>query len=108
VGYSLVYSFKGVKNGKYPVAGVIYFKGTFYGTTAAGGEYGKGTVFSISSSGVEAVLHSFGKPGSGDGAGPQSRLLQVKDILYGTTVHGGTGTSCPGDGCGTVFWVSPL
>ena len=103
----VVYSFQGSKrDGKYPVAGVINVNGTLYGTTAAGGEYGKGTVFAISSSGVETVLHSFGA-GSTDGAGPQSRLLDVNGILYGTTVHGGEGTSCPGNRCGTVFWISP-
>jgi len=102
----VVYSFQGGKNGKYPVAEVINVNGTFYGTTAAGGMNGKGTVFAISSSSRETVLHSFGSS-STDGAGPQSRLLNVNGILYGTTVHGGTGTSCPGDRCGTVFSISP-
>jgi uncharacterized repeat protein (TIGR03803 family) len=34
--------------------------GTFYGTTNAGGQYTVGTVFSISATGTEKMLHSFG------------------------------------------------
>ena len=39
-----------------------------YGTTSAGGLYGKGTVFEVSPNGTETVLYSF--TGGGDGQTP--------------------------------------
>lgn len=86
-------------------------KGNVFGTTGGGGStkncglggsYGCGTVFEVSSSGKETVLHAF-KGGKNDGAYPISGLVSVKNILYGTTATGGTG--CGKAGCGTVFEV---
>jgi uncharacterized repeat protein (TIGR03803 family) len=48
------------------------------------------------------VLHSFG--GLYDGIRPQSALIDVKGILYGTTLQGGP-SSCQ-YGCGTVFSIT--
>lgn len=105
---SVIYSFKGHPDGQYPFGGILDVNGTLYGTTASGGEHGKGTVFKLEpSSGVETLLHSFGKSGSTDGAGPRGRLIEVNGTLYGTTLSGGAGTSACAAGCGTVFWVSP-
>ena len=81
--------------------------GTFYGTTIAGGAYtcytnppfGCGTVFSVSTSGAENVLHSFGD-GHSDGKGPDSGLIDVNGTLYGTTYVGGA------SGGGTVFSIT--
>ncbi|MGA8326822.1 MAG: choice-of-anchor tandem repeat GloVer-containing protein, partial [Candidatus Cybelea sp.] len=58
-----------------------------------------GTVFSVTTSGTETVLHSFG--GSGDGAHPDASLLNVNGTLYGTTGGGGA------HGDGTVFSLLP-
>jgi len=58
-----------------------------YGTTSEGGTYGEGTVFSLSASGAERVLHSFGN--GYDGAEPMAGLTAVKGRLYGTTYMGG-------------------
>jgi uncharacterized repeat protein (TIGR03803 family) len=85
-------------DGTYPQADLIDVEGTLYGTTSAGGASGGGTVFSITTSGKENVLHSFGGP---DGAEPMGRLLNVKGMLYGTTASGGA------NGGGTVFSMSP-
>jgi uncharacterized repeat protein (TIGR03803 family) len=85
-------------DGTYPQADLIDLKGTLYGTTSAGGASGGGTVFSITTSGKETVLHSFGGP---DGAEPMGRLLNVNGMLYGTTASGGA------NGGGTVFSMSP-
>jgi uncharacterized repeat protein (TIGR03803 family) len=85
-------------DGTYPQADLIDLKGTLYGTTSAGGASGGGTVFSITPSGKETVLHSFGGP---DGAEPMGRLLNVNGMLYGTTASGGA------NGGGTVFSMSP-
>ncbi len=101
----VLYSFRGGADGAQPEAGLIDVNGTLYGTTFSGGgcvsasSSGCGTVFSVSATGSEKVLHQF--TGNADGANPQAGLLNVKDRLYGTTLLGGVG------GGGTVFTVSP-
>lgn len=101
VGYHILYSFagSGKGDGETPEAILINVKGTLYGTTILGGKSGDGTVFSITPSGTESVIHSFG--GSGDGAYPEASLLDVKGTLYGTTMEGGA------HNYGTVFSVTP-
>jgi uncharacterized repeat protein (TIGR03803 family) len=97
--YGVLYSFKGGSgDGEDPYAGLIRVKGRLYGTTYEGGANGDGTVFAITTSGAETVLHSFG--GSGDGALPLAGLLNVKGTLYGTTFEGGA------NGDGTVFAIT--
>jgi uncharacterized repeat protein (TIGR03803 family) len=97
---TVLYSFKGGSgDGKDPYAGLINVKGTLYGATFQGGVNGDGTVFSITTSGRETVLHSFS--GSGDGEDPYATLLDVKGTLYGTTCYGGA------NGYGTVFSITP-
>ncbi len=99
VGYAVIHSFGGSGDGARPEAGLIDIDGTFYGTTSEGGEYDRGTVFSLTPSSAESVLHSFG--GSGDGAYPSAALINVRGTLYGTTVSGGT------INYGTVFSITP-
>ena len=107
---TVLYSFKGgAHDGEYPAQeALLNINGTLYATTKRGGTNNLGTVFSITTSGVETVLHSFG--GSGDGIYPYGGLIVVNGTLYGTTSNGGT-VSCglryggiPG--CGTVFSVT--
>ncbi|MGC9993356.1 MAG: choice-of-anchor tandem repeat GloVer-containing protein [Candidatus Cybelea sp.] len=104
----VVYSFAGGTDGSSPAASLIDVDGTLYGTTVGGGanSCGCGTVFSITTSGTETVLHSFaGRP---DGAYPLAALLDIRGVLYGTTQHGGS--SMRGQtpiGRGTVFALSP-
>jgi uncharacterized repeat protein (TIGR03803 family) len=106
------------KDGSQPQASLTNLSGTLYGTTYAGGKKGKGTVFSVTTSGAEKVLYSFtggadgGNPyanltnalhsfGSGaDGAAPYAGLIVVSGKLYGTTVNGGQ------HGAGTVFRIT--
>jgi uncharacterized repeat protein (TIGR03803 family) len=96
-----LYSFQGKPyDGSSPYAGLTYFKGTFYGTTEYGGSSGSGTVYSITPSGRETVLHSF--KGGKDGADPRARLIVRNGTLYGTTSS--QGEKC---GCGTVFSITP-
>lgn len=105
--YSVLYSFKGRNDGRDPHAGpLIKVKGRLYGTTVYGGGvcHGRcfgGTVFAITTSGGETVLHNF-EVGPKDGKNPRAGLINVTDTLYGTTVHGGA-ASCY---CGTVFKVT--
>ncbi len=105
---TVLHSFGAGADGEYPVAGLINVKGRLYGTTYAGGaNCGSnddcGTVFAITFSGKETVLHSF-PDSSGDGASPEAGLINVNGTLYGTTEFGGT---CGGSvGCGTVFSIT--
>ena len=88
---TVLYSFGSQSgDGARPFAGLIMDKqGNLYGTTAHGGGNNYGTVFKLSASGVETVLHSFGSQ-SGDGAYPWGGLIMDKQgNLYGTTGGGG-------------------
>jgi uncharacterized repeat protein (TIGR03803 family) len=97
----MTHSFEGNPNttdGGYPQTGLIDVGGTLYGTTPVGGASGYGTVFSITTKGVEKVLYSF--QGGSDGASPQGGLVNVGGTLYGTTESGGS------NGYGTVFSIT--
>ena len=84
--------------------GLVLSGNTLYGTTAAGGPPGNGTVFAINTDGTGFTnLHVF-SAGSGplnvknnDGAEPEAGLILVSNTLYGTTARGGP------SGSGTVF-----
>ncbi len=90
------------EDGIVPVAGLIGFHGNIYGTTVSGGVYGLGTAYSINpSTGVEAVLHSFGNDDDFDGLGPFAGLINVDGVMYGTTIGGGQHQS------GSIFSIDP-
>lgn len=95
--YQTIFSFQGF-NGAAPAGVLLYLKGKLYGTTMSGGYYSQGTVFSITQSGVETVLHNFGQ--FGDGSKPEAGLTVLNGVLYGTTYGGGA------NGDGTVFSVT--
>lgn len=84
-------------DGSYPYAGLVLYKGLFYGTTTMGGTSNLGTVFSISKSGTYNSLYSFlGNPA--DGQYPYgSASFDKSGNLYGTTLGGGA------DNAGTVY-----
>jgi uncharacterized repeat protein (TIGR03803 family) len=98
----VLYSFRGGTDGSDPEAGLIDVKGILYGTTYYGcltySSPGCGTVFSVSTTGSEKVLHNFA--GKADGASPKAALVNVNGRLYGATSVGGSGG-------GTVFALSP-
>jgi uncharacterized repeat protein (TIGR03803 family) len=102
---NLLHAFTDIPDGNQPDADLLYYNGKLYGTTNGGGTGGFGTVFEApTSGGSETVLYSFG--GGSDGSGPQSPVVDFHGELYGTTYLGG-GTGCSGNGCGTIFKVSP-
>jgi uncharacterized repeat protein (TIGR03803 family) len=103
------------KQGSLPLWGVIAdASGALYGTTREGGDLncfdqlGCGTVFKLKPEGAlydKETLHRFS--GGTDGAEPTSGLtLDSGGSLYGTTASGG-GTNCGGNGCGTVYRLTP-
>lgn len=89
---TVLYAFKGGRDGLGPVAGVVMDKsGNLYGTTYIGGGTGCkgggcGTAFKLTLDGTESVLVSFGKGGKY----PTASLLLKGDILYGVTEKGGS------------------
>ncbi len=113
---SILYGFKGGKDGASPYAGLVAdAHGDLFGTTLYGGgspSTSYGTVFELvpsASTYTEKVLYRFaGAPA--DGANPYAGLvLDAKGNLFGTTLSGGSGTcsfGSAGPGCGTVYELS--
>jgi uncharacterized repeat protein (TIGR03803 family) len=71
---------------------MISVRGTLYGTTEEGGTYNCGTIFRITTSGQERVLHSFDCYSD-----PLVGVTYLNGRLYGTTEGGGA------RGFGTVY-----
>lgn len=98
-------------DGELPYAGLVMTgNGNFYGTTTCTNNCSSGpggTIFEITPSGTYSVLHTF--VGT-DGSYPYDNMILGSDgNLYGTTLYGGnvTGNVCSGNGCGTVFKITP-
>jgi uncharacterized repeat protein (TIGR03803 family) len=94
--YHVLHRFSLRHTGAYPYAAVINVNGRLYGTASEGGKYRGGTFYSISTSGLVKVLHSFGQGSDVKGPG---RLIDVNGTLYGTA---GGGVDCKG----TVYRIS--
>lgn len=76
---SILWNFGAGSDGACPEAGLtLGSDGSFYGTTNDGGSAGYGTVFKLTSSGVETVLWSFGATDD-DGRNPQAALLEASN-----------------------------
>ena len=99
---TVLYSFSGTPDGFYPLGTLVRdAKGRLYGTTLAGGALGAGTVFRVSTTGKEKVIHSF-QGGTNDGASPYAGLVRdAKGNFYGTTYAGGRSNY------GMVFKLTP-
>jgi uncharacterized repeat protein (TIGR03803 family) len=104
--YTLLYSFTGGSDGKWPYSSLIEDSaGNLYGTASAGGlncfnPDGCGTVFELAPNGTFTLLHSF--TDDSDGGGPLAGVIRdAAGSLYGTTNYGPGGS-----GVGTVFKLS--
>jgi uncharacterized repeat protein (TIGR03803 family) len=100
---TVLYSFTGgTADGSLPYGSLIQASdGNFYGMTVSGGANGRGTVFKVTASGTETLLHSFAGATT-DGAGPGGSLIQVSNgTFYGMTPSGGA------NGDGVVFKITP-
>ncbi|HTO67439.1 MAG TPA: choice-of-anchor tandem repeat GloVer-containing protein [Bradyrhizobium sp.] len=87
----VIHSFRRA-DGAVPYAGVMKHGPNLIGTTVLGGANpsagpGCGSIFTISPQAGETVSYSF--QGNGDGKLPESELIEVGDVLYGTTSLGG-------------------
>lgn len=93
-----VYSFgKIAEDGSAPQSAPVAFDGAIFGTTSNGGKFGFGTVFRVTSKGVETIWHSFNQA---DGSQPVGNMIVHGKELYGTTYTGGK------FGFGTAFKIS--
>jgi uncharacterized repeat protein (TIGR03803 family) len=106
---TVLYSFCNLTScadGSQPYAGLVQASnGDLYGTTSSGGEYGYGSIFSITPGGALTTLYSFcANSACPDGADPSGTLIQAGNgDFYGTTQDGGENITCGANGCGTVF-----
>lgn len=98
---SVLYRFQaGLNDGSMPYGGLVQDRqGNLYGTTYWNGVSGMGTVFRVTTDGMESILHSFA--GGSDGGYPRAGLLaDAQGVGYGTTYYGGP------VGTGTVFQIA--
>jgi len=103
---TILYHFQGDKDGANPMGALLEVNGTLYGTTFNGGggsgcTAGCGTVFSLTTSGQETVVHRFFA--RNDGTHPQAGLVAMNGLLYGTTTAGGENNNSSG----TVYSFDP-
>lgn len=93
---SVLYSFGPGTDGEYPSSPLIGDEaGNLIGTTGYGGTTGNGTIYRLSKTGQETILHNFRGP---EGANPFTALIRDSSgNLYGTASLGGA------SGNGTVF-----
>jgi uncharacterized repeat protein (TIGR03803 family) len=104
-GFTNLYSFAATAgspgtngDGAMPYGGLILSGNTLYGAAVNGGNSGYGTVFALTTNGLNfTTLHHFGW--NSDGAYPRTMILSG-NTLYGTCNSGGT------SGNGTVYAVN--
>ena len=95
----------GAGDGSNPLLGFTDSNGSIYGVTVEGGQYGWGTVFTLSPPTqnedvwTETILYNF--TGGLDGKYPVSVIMDAQGVMYGTAVAGGSV-----DG-GVVFKLAP-
>jgi hypothetical protein len=114
---TVLYNFQGGTDGDEVVGTLVFDKsGNLYGTTALGGAgvctFGCGTVFELihpatkGGTWTKSTLYTF-QGGTADSAYPAAALVfDTHGHLFGTSQYGG-GLDCGGNGCGTVFELSP-
>lgn len=83
-----------------PNAGTVALGGLLYGTSAKGGQYNLGAVYSYDpTTNAVTTLHSF--TGAADGGSPAAGLTTFGGELYGTAASGGAA------GHGVIFKLDP-
>jgi uncharacterized repeat protein (TIGR03803 family) len=98
----VLHSFVGdTSDGCYPFGSVVQDKaGNLYGTTSSCGSNDAGTIWKMSPTGAETILHNFAGGGL-DGCNPEAGVARdSKGNLYGVTV------GCGANGYGAVYELS--
>jgi uncharacterized repeat protein (TIGR03803 family) len=92
-------------NGTNPASSLVEANDGFLYGAASGGANNDGVLFRIAKNGLGfKVVHSFcAEANCSDGMFPGNLLLGQDGNIYGTTLSGGSGSSC----CGTIFRLSP-
>jgi uncharacterized repeat protein (TIGR03803 family) len=99
--YAVLHGFGKSSDGTESDGSLVDVNGTLYGTTYVGGQYGFGTLFSMSPDGSNYnAFYSFGST-STDGRYPVGALTASNGVIYGTTAGGGT------TGNGSIFALTP-
>ena len=101
--FKTVHTFEGQgsNDGQESLGVAVDAKGNIFGTAAAGGASGRGTIYKLGHNGKYVTLHDFAG-GTMDGSFPNGGvILDQRGNLFGTTIAGGDGPC--GGGCGTVF-----
>jgi uncharacterized repeat protein (TIGR03803 family) len=94
----VLYEFRGGADGQTPVGPLLLVDGKLYGATLGGGDpQTSGTIFEVTTSGVERALYRF--KGGSDASCAYGGLISMNGALYGTSFLGGDRN------CGTVFEV---
>jgi uncharacterized repeat protein (TIGR03803 family) len=115
-GFSMLHSFTAflsqsiINNDGAGPQSLVISGNTLFGSAQIGGRSGHGTVFAVNIDGTDfTTLHDFAAPTNfpPEGYYPSSGLVLSKNVLYGTTLHGGgySGNFDP-DGNGTIFSIS--
>jgi len=102
---TVLYSFQGGSDGKFPMAGVIFDpEGNLYGASASGGANDRGTIFELTPSNGGWNFNLLYSP---SGSGPvgfgvtSSLIMDATGNLYGSLITGGA------YGFGSVFKLTP-
>lgn len=104
--YAVLFNFSNGNDGGRPQSDLTFdAAGNAYGVTATGGTLGFGTIFKLKPTGhgqwQESVLWNFdGSLGKNPYGGV---TLDRAGNIFGTTVAGGFGGICTGDGCGMAY-----
>jgi uncharacterized repeat protein (TIGR03803 family) len=106
-GYQTLHSFVATTNGYKPYGTVTLSGSTLYGMTYYGSGAGVGSIYSLNTDGGSFTnLHTFAG-GVSDGSRPVGGTLTLRGgTLYGTTAHGGTGSSIGTGNDGVVFSIN--
>ena len=106
-GYQTLHSFVTTTNGYKPYGTVTLSGSTLDGMTYYGSGTGVGSIYSLNTDGSSfTTLHTFAG-GVSDGSRPLGGTLTLSGgTIYGTTAHGGTGSSIGTANDGVVFSIN--
>jgi uncharacterized repeat protein (TIGR03803 family) len=101
---TVLYTFPTAGENGNPRGGLLFYGGMLYGTSQFGGDSANGYVFRIDpATGAETTIYSFKNSfgGGDDGAYPVTAPILYGNMLYGTTVSGGSAAR------GTIYQLNP-